>query len=119
MKRKIILTFLTLIVAATLVAGGFYVGIYIGEKRVVCKVCKPEEIDFSLFWESWKVLQENFVNKEKFDVQKMIYGAISGMVDSLGDPYTVFMPPEDAKKFIDDVKKSEDPSRDCNRDEKE
>ena len=33
----------------------------------------------------------------------MIYGAISGMVSSLKDPYTVFMPPEDTKVFKEDV----------------
>ena len=29
----------------------------------------------------------------------MIYGAIKGMVDSLGDPYTTFFDPEEADEF--------------------
>ena len=33
----------------------------------------------------------------------MIYGAISGMVKSLEDPYTTFLNPEDSKKFLEDV----------------
>ena len=33
----------------------------------------------------------------------MIYGAISGMVKSLKDPYTVFLSPEEAKKFEEDI----------------
>jgi len=33
----------------------------------------------------------------------MVFGAISGMVKSLGDPYTVFMNPEDTKRFQDDI----------------
>ena len=33
----------------------------------------------------------------------MLYGAISGMVRSLQDDYTVFFPPEDAKIFKEDV----------------
>ena len=33
----------------------------------------------------------------------MVQGAISGMVDGLGDPYTVFMSAEDTDKFLDDI----------------
>ncbi len=82
----------------------FYIGFWTGEHQVVCKVCPPEEIDFSLFWEAYHKLQEKFVDKDKFDTQKMIYGAISGMVKSLGDPYTIFLSPEDTKRFKEDVK---------------
>jgi len=64
---------------------------------------QPEGFDFSLFWEAWHVLEKEFVDLEKIDGQKMIYGAISGMTSSLEDPYTVFMPPEDAKIFKEDV----------------
>jgi len=98
-KKKFTLVF---IVIAVLISFGL--GVLFGESRVVCKVCPPEEIDFSLFWSSWNVLQEKFVDKEKLDTKEMIYGAISGMVKSLDDPYTVFLKPEDAKRFIEDVK---------------
>ena len=64
------------------------------------------DLDFSLFWEAYHKLQDKFVNQEKLDVQKIIYGAISGMVESLEDPYTVFFPPEDTKRFIEDVQGS-------------
>jgi carboxyl-terminal processing protease len=40
---------------------------------------------FSLFWEAWNVVTHNYVNKSAVDVQKMTYGAIQGMVNSLGD----------------------------------
>jgi len=36
-------------------------------------------------------------------MQKMIYGAIQGMVSSIKDPYTVFFNPSDAKTFLEDV----------------
>jgi carboxyl-terminal processing protease len=96
-KKILISVFLVIVILASF-GGGFYYG------ESQCKICPPEEIDFSLFWEAWAKLQERFVDKEKFDVQKMIYGAISGMVKSLEDPYTVFLNPEDAKRFIEDVK---------------
>jgi len=101
-KRKLIFAFLTLFLIGALLGAGGFTGFLIG--KLQCKVCPPEEIDFSLFWEAWKVLQEKFVDKEKFDVQKMIYGAISGMVKSLGDSYTVFFTPEETKRFEEDVK---------------
>lgn len=67
-----------------------------------CSVCPPSDVDMSLFWEAWKTLEENYVDQTKFDTQKMIYGAISGMVSSLDDPYTEFFNPEEAKQFIED-----------------
>ncbi len=50
-------------------------------------------VDFSLFWTVWDEVQNKYVDKSKLDTQKMVYGAISGMVSALGDPYTVFLPP--------------------------
>lgn len=99
-KRKIILVFLSLILIGAVFSGGYFFGKF----QATCPVCKPEEVDFSLFWETWQVLKEKFVDKEKFDVQKMIYGAISGMVKSLEDPYTVFLDPDDTKRFAEDIK---------------
>lgn len=96
-KKTLISIFLVIVILASF-GGGFYFG------KSQCKICPPEEIDFSLFWEAWNKLEEKFANKEKFDIQEMIYGAISGMVKSLEDPYTTFLNPEDTKRFIEDVK---------------
>jgi len=60
-------------------------------------------LDLSLFWEVWQKLEEKFINRDGLDSQKMIYGAISGMVKSLDDPYTQFMDPEQSKMFLEDV----------------
>ena len=81
----------------------FGVGAWIGEQTVVCPICPPKGVDFSLLWEAWNKLQENYVNPEELDTQKMIYGAVSGMVKSLDDPYTVFFNPEDTKTFLEDI----------------
>jgi carboxyl-terminal processing protease len=99
-SRKIIFSFSFLILAALIFGGGFY----LGQDQKKCAICQPSEVDFSLFWQAWDKIQQKFVNKDNLDVQKMIYGAISGMVDSLGDPYTVFFPPQEAKMFKEDVK---------------
>jgi carboxyl-terminal processing protease len=57
-----------------------------------------------LFWEAYENVQEKFADEGKEDVQNIIYGAISGMVESLGDPYTVFMDPDETEVFLEDVK---------------
>ena len=58
---------------------------------------KEEKVDFKLFWDVYTSIQENFYDKTKIDGQKILYGAIQGMVDSLGDPYTSFLNPEQNK----------------------
>ncbi|MCP6719310.1 MAG: S41 family peptidase [Patescibacteria group bacterium] len=100
-KRKINLILLVIIIFLS-----FGLGVFFGKSQVVCEVCQPQALNFSLFWEAYSKLQEKYVNKDELDDQKIIYGAISGMVNSLGDPYTVFFPPEETKRFIEDVKGS-------------
>ena len=101
MKQNFVLFFLVIIIF-----GAFGLGVWFEKGQVVCDVCQPEETNFSLFWQTWQVIQNKFVDKDKINTEAMIYGAISGMVGSLGDPYTVFMEPEDTKRFVEDVKGS-------------
>ncbi len=64
---------------------------------------KVQNVDFSLFWKVWNELSAKYVDKSKLDAQKMVYGAIGGMVDSIGDPYTVFFEPTKAKEFAQEI----------------
>lgn len=59
--------------------------------------------DFALFWQVWDEVNTKFVDKSKIDQSKMVYGAISGMVGSMGDPYTVFLPPQQNKDVKGDL----------------
>ena len=52
-----------------------------------------EEVDFSLFWEVWDLVGQEYLERP-VDRQKMLYGAIQGMVNALGDPYTSYLPPK-------------------------
>jgi carboxyl-terminal processing protease len=72
-------------------------------KLKVKKNTKPKDIDLSLFWETWNGMEENYLYKEKLAVEDQVYGAIKGMIRSLGDPYTVFMTPEETKKFEENI----------------
>jgi len=71
---------------------------------------KPPEqlqnVDFGLFWEAWARLEEKYVDRAKIDRQKMVYGAIAGLAQSLKDPYTQFFPPAESKQFQEDIKGS-------------
>lgn len=52
-------------------------------------------LDFSLFWEAWNKLEEEYVDKKKLDPKILYYGAIKGMVAAAGDTYTFFLTPEE------------------------
>ena len=62
-----------------------------------------KNIDFKLFWQTWDLLSKEYVDKKAIDPQKMYYGAIQGMVSSLGDPYTVFLPPAAQKSTKEEL----------------
>ncbi len=54
------------------------------------------QADFAVFWEVWNLVDRKFYHTEPLDRQKMVYGAINGMLRSLGDDYTVFEDPDAA-----------------------
>lgn len=51
-----------------------------------------KDIDFSLFKEAYDRLKSEYLGT--IDPEKFLYGAISGGFNSLDDPYTVFLPPD-------------------------
>ena len=55
-------------------------------------------ISFDQFWEVWKKVQEKYVHKPVAD-SDLFYGAMAGMVASLNDPYSLYMPPVKAEQF--------------------
>ncbi len=67
---------------------------------------KPREVDFKVFWEAWRVLDQEYVDVEDLDAQERVYGAVDGMVDSLGDPHSNFLDPEETKNFNSEIEGS-------------
>jgi len=59
----------------------------------------PEELKtlFDPFWESWRLLHENFVDQPLDDVTLM-RGAIQGMLAATGDKHTSYMDPQQFKQ---------------------
>lgn len=62
-----------------------------------------QDVDFNLFWDVWDELKKEYVDKDKLNDKQMFYGALKGLVSSVGDPYTVFMDPQISKEFEDDL----------------
>ena len=95
--------------AALLLAFG--VGMYTGiNERVSGLVSaqtlsgvQPSGVDFSKFWQAWALLNKNFVETQSSSTaptdQEKLYGAIKGLTESYGDPYTVFLAPVEAQQF--------------------
>ncbi len=62
-----------------------------------------EPVDFNIFWEVWSVLERDYLEPEKIDPKKMVDGAIGGMTAALGDPYTMYLPPDDNERSSEDL----------------
>src|SRR3989338_1454791 len=63
--------------------------------------------DLTEFWKVWNALSTNFVQTHASTTlpttEEKIWGAIAGLAFSYGDPYTPFFPPQEAKKFAEDI----------------
>lgn len=60
--------------------------------------------DLGEFWRVWNLMNEKFVGTSEVpDNTKMLEGAIAGLVDSFGDPYTIYLPPQEAEQFAADI----------------
>jgi carboxyl-terminal processing protease len=53
---------------------------------------------FSNFWQTWQLVEDNYVDPEAIKPRDMVNGAINGMLDTLGDKgHTYYMSPEEAR----------------------
>lgn len=77
--------------------------IYLG--KLTGKYSEPEkgaiqqDIDFNLFWELWDSLKTRYVDQDEITDKRLFYGALKGMTEAVGDPYTVFLDPQKTRSF--------------------
>lgn len=76
-------------------------GYRLGQKSV--KAGAVGKADLTMFWDVWSKLETNYLDKGAIDVQKMVYGAISGMTAALDDPYTSFFAPVENSRSKEDL----------------
>lgn len=56
---------------------------------------------FPLLEDAWDKIHSQYIYTDKIDENKLVYGAISGMVDTLDDPYSVFRAPnKDGDSYV-------------------
>ena len=74
----------------------------------------PAGVDMAPVWKAWQIIDEKFVPAAVASTtpiatttaeanQQRVWGMISGMAESLGDPYTFFMPPVESEQFSQDM----------------
>ncbi len=93
-----IITGILLIVIGAL--GGYYFGNQGYEVRIKTdspeikvvnrEAAIPTTADMSRFWEVWDIITKEHIDKP-LDPNKLVDGAIHGMVSSIGDPYTTYL----------------------------
>lgn len=96
----------------------FYIGLFVGKKEakpdlntlsILKNLDEDSKIDFGTFWKAWKILDEKFIgtatttDEIEKQTENRVWGAISGMTASLGDPFTIFLPPEENEYFNSEI----------------
>jgi len=68
--------------------------------KLTGQLAAPEDkdVEFDVFWEVWSILEQEYLEPEKLDTEEMVNGAIGGMTAAIGDPYTMYLPPDDNKR---------------------
>src|SRR3989344_4760252 len=66
------------------------------------------DIDLSIFWRAWDILNQKYIPTSASSSvtttdENKIYGAVKGLAESLGDPYTTFLTPDEAKNLTSDL----------------
>ena len=109
-------TILVAVIVALVVgfAAGYFFAETHGPAGAVLGADAPAGVDFSPVWKAWHTIDDKFVPASVASTtpiasttaeadQERVWGMISGMAESLGDPYTFFMPPVESKQFSDDM----------------
>ena len=102
----------TLVIVA--IVGSFGTGISMGkylEKSSALTdtpVIQTDTLDMTPFWKTVQILDKKFIattasSSVPTDSGK-VYGAIQGLTQTYGDPYTTFFPPKESKSFGDEVR---------------
>ncbi len=100
------------VVCVFLLLLGFWIGRYVeipflpnnpSRINVENKLYKKDNVDFASFWQVWDKLNEEFLFKKDLSGEKLMQGAIKGMVEATGDPYTSFFDQDANSSFNDQI----------------
>jgi len=95
------------------IAGFFLFGVYLGSRHQseINKITSisnknaPAEItaDFEPFWKVWNTINKKYPQASKISDKDRINGAISGLVESLNDPYSVYFNSSETERFEEEI----------------
>lgn len=89
--RRVALSAVTIWLMALAFVGGNVSGFSIRSAMAA----EERPYQFTIFWEAWDYVVTHFVDRERVDFSAMTYGAIEGMLASLGDEgHTTFLAPD-------------------------
>ncbi len=82
----------TLLLIAVVISGAFAAGYFASELRSSRSSQVHAEEEFDLFWEAWDRIEGSYIGEIPLRKQRT-YGAIRGSLQTLEDPYTLFIEP--------------------------
>ncbi|RTZ55087.1 PDZ domain-containing protein [Bacillus sp. SAJ1] len=102
MKKFTFVMLIFILVFAT--AGVTTLVLAFGDKKAVNVGVANNRPEFNKLYEVYDKLESSYY--KKVDKKTLINGAINGMVDSLGDPYSDYMSEDEAKQFNESISSS-------------
>ena len=97
--RRIQIGLLAIILVGVGGIGGYSLGQYDAKKAT-----GHDDVAFNSFWQAWDIIDSNYFGDK--DATKRVDGAIAGMVESLGDPHTLYLEAKQDKLFRSDLEGS-------------
>src|SRR5208283_5616835 len=83
------------IMSGTIIGGVMLDRLVLADFVALRNIQKTAEPDFKLISEAWSIISKKYVDHQAVQPQKLTYGAISGMVNALGDTgHSTFLSPE-------------------------
>ncbi|MFC4354664.1 S41 family peptidase [Chryseomicrobium palamuruense] len=95
---------IVLFLTATVSAGVTMLALTTGEEKVVEVIQPVERQEFSKLYDVYDELKSSYYSE--FDQEELVNGAINGMVDALGDPYSDYMNVDEASQFDESISSS-------------
>jgi carboxyl-terminal processing protease len=113
LKKKILSIIAVVVLGCVLVGSGVWIGwtagqdhpkaITVSEATNIMPNASTTSANFDTFWAAWQDIQNESLWTPSTTPTQIMYGAITGMVGSLGDPYTEFFTPADSSQFQQDI----------------
>ncbi|MEK9130810.1 MAG: S41 family peptidase [Patescibacteria group bacterium] len=111
---KPLITLVTALIVAVTFSAGFLIGkqegirsvVPAGEGKVIgvgeIPASLNKDVKFSLFWDVWDLIKDEYVDQPVSE-KELFYGAMKGLVWSLGDQHSTFFDPVTAAAFAEEL----------------